>query len=71
MKAKRGLTIRYKHGPRYDFVPYSRTALVIWKDQFGTLHVAGWGELDPEKPKVEKAVRRLIVDRRLNKIIEP
>lgn len=69
MKAKRGVTIRWKGGA-IDYIPPGRDALVIWRDQFGTVHASGFGELE-EHPKLEKAIRKVIRTLTLNRIIEP
>lgn len=71
MKAKRGVTIRWKHGRDYERIPFERACLIIWHDRFGTVHVAGWGKLDPDKRRIERAVREVMVAGNLNPIIEP
>lgn len=72
MKAKRGLTIRWKTGDAYEHVPFDRDCVVIWRDRFGTVHAAGWGKRgNSDREEFEDAVRGVIVGLDLNPIIEP
>jgi hypothetical protein len=70
MKAKRGLTIRWVKGKQYDYIPPDRDALVIWRDQFGYVHAAGFGKW-ADDPKVEKAIRQVMVTMKVYRHIEP
>lgn len=68
MKAKRGVTIRWKGG-RYDYIPPDRDAIVVWRDQFGTVHATGFGDL-ADDPRLDKAIRKVIATLNLNPIVE-
>jgi len=53
-----GITIRWQGGYE-EHIPLDRQAIVIWHDQFGTVHVAGFGPLD-QHPRFHMAVSTFI-----------
>lgn len=68
---KRGLHIRWPVGNLREYVPPDRTCIVIWKDQFGSVHATGWGpNADADSELFETAVRRVLATLNLNEIIE-
>ena len=61
MPMKRGVTIRWPEGDATDFISPDRTCFMVWRDQFGTVHAAGWGrEIDVDSPEFDQAVEAVL-----------
>jgi hypothetical protein len=57
----RGITVRWPEGDTVDFIPPDRTCFMVWRDQFGTVHAAGFGdEVDSDTPAFDRAVEAVI-----------
>ena len=73
--ARKGVTIVYakkvKHSDgtktqMVDIIPPDRDAIVIWKDQFGSIHGVGFGDIDTD-PQYDGESIREFVERALEK----
>lgn len=54
-----------------EHIPPERDVMVVWRDRFGTIHATGWGpSVDTSSKRFERAVRAVLVELRLNRIIE-
>jgi hypothetical protein len=63
MKARKGITIVYpikSEGRQIvDHIPPDRNAVIVWHDQFGTVHGTAFGDIDTADPKFDKIVQRI------------
>ena len=54
------IRIRWPVGGRVDEVPQDRDALVVWRDQFGTVHLSAFGDWWPLVDEIELALRPVV-----------
>jgi hypothetical protein len=63
MKARKGVTIIYpvklKGRQIVDHIPPDRNAVLVWQDQFGSVHAVGFGDIDTQDPRFEKVVQKV------------
>lgn len=68
MKARKGVTIVYNRKLKdpdgrkrqvVDYFPPDRNAIVIWHDQFGSVHATGFGDIDMDDPRFDKLVEHV------------
>jgi hypothetical protein len=63
VKAKPGATIVYpvpdEEGRRHvDYIPPDRNAILIWQDQFGSVHGTAFGDINTDHPNFGRLVER-------------
>jgi hypothetical protein len=68
MKFKKGITIVYgkklkePDGTKrqvIDHIPPERDAIIVWKDQFGSVHGTSLGTIDNRKKRFDRVVERI------------
>ena len=58
---KRGIRIVWPKGEAVDFIPPDRKVFMVWHDQFGTAHAAGFN-VDDDSEAFNKAVADVVFD---------
>jgi hypothetical protein len=63
VKARKGVTIVYPvkcEGRQViDHIPPGRNAVVIWHDQFGSVHATAFGDIDTADQRFDKVVEHV------------
>jgi hypothetical protein len=67
--ARKGATIVYAKKLRepdgrrrqlVDYLPPDRNALIIWRDQFGTIHGVGFGDVETEPSYPDESIDEFV-----------
>ena len=68
--ARKGVTIVYARKVKdpggtkrqvVDFIPPDRDAFIVWRDQFGTIHGAGFGDVETENSDPNESIDDFVV----------
>jgi hypothetical protein len=68
-KARKGVTIVYAKKLRdpdgrkrqvVDVIPPDRDAFIVWKDQFGSIHATGFGDVELPDGSIQRAVKQAL-----------
>lgn len=70
MKARRGVTIVYAKKVKepdgtkrqiVDFIPPDRDAFIVWRDQFGSIHATGFGQVETQPESADESIDEFLL----------